>query len=1038
MNKIRKNKYFIRVHLLKLKDLKSKFLLFLFYFFISTSSAKNYYVALNGKNTNKGTLDDPFYSIQFASKKLNPGDTLYIRGGIYYENCSLKLKGTKNNRITIQSFKNEKVVFASSTLKLNWKQISRHIFRAKINSKITQVFLNYKPLMQASFPNIIEGEMNKDKWLNVYSKATKEIELKIPKKSNLIHSKFIGICGRGTICITGKVTDQYKNSVQLSNKDFYWNNKYKTAYLGKGKGYFIGNLSFLDTINEWYSNDEYIYWYGKPPSHKNLILRTENDEFILNQCSFVTLKGLHFIGKSISFGNSTHCILTKSRVEFPTPFFNFEYSFDRGCNPENDSSIYWRGKGIIFNGSYNQIQHSSISKSWGDGITTYGKNNKLYNSFVSDCNWMGTDAAALNFYGENHIVKHCFLSKTGRSVILHSNSKNCKILYNEISEGGYLCDDLGLTYNYGTDGKGTEIAYNWLHHNRAPHYGSGIYLDNGNSNFKVHHNVVWKCFVGLTINETATDDSIYNNTFFKNKYTMGSGWFSEFAPKIIHVSTFNNITDSDLKARDQQPFYGTSQKNNKFIPHLTNFLVNPSTNDFRINSNKLSYEDQLGAYDSKTKWKAGLIYPFDNNSMPPFYQSIAYYLISYLIILILLSLLILKSNFYQLKTIEPIILFGITIISGIAYFMIFTYIYPNRETAEIFKHFDDAKLIYNNIFSKDKYAYFNFLINGNETSELKELLHQTNFWYKLETGTFNENQFLIKFHSWLLPISGGNIFMHLLIFSFIAFHGMITFFKHLEKHFNATNSIIFLLFILPSFWLFASSATKDSLLFFTLAFLFYFLDDFNLKKPTFWIVILFGFYFLILLRPYLFIAFIPFLGIRLITKFTKNELNGWVTFSVYLVTLLILLQINQIHLFETLKFKQQDLILVAKEMHASTSFDIASLIEPIDLLKNSLSGIYNVLFRPLNFQTKNWGLLLMCIENWFIIGIIIFSIIKSVQKRVNPNWNLLLFCLLVFLIIGWTIPISGVILRFRAIILPFFILSLFQSKKQNTINQSVD
>ena len=73
----------------------------------------------------------------------------------------------------------------------------------------------------------------------------------------------------------------------------------------------------------------------------------------------------------------------------------------------------------------------------------------------------------------------------------NSNSKNCKILFNEICEGGYLCDDLGLTYNYGTDGGGTEIAYNWLHDNLAPYFGPGIYLDNGNANYNVHHNVVW-------------------------------------------------------------------------------------------------------------------------------------------------------------------------------------------------------------------------------------------------------------------------------------------------------------------------------------------------------------------------------------------------------------------------------------------------------------------------------------------------------------------------------------------------------------------
>jgi hypothetical protein len=187
---------------------------------INFSFSATYYVSLKGKNTNSGTYKHPFYSLQFASKKLKPGDTLYVRGGHYTENCNLKLKGTKSHQIVIQNYKNEKVVFIPTRLKLVWKQHSKNIFRAKINSKITQVFLNQTPTMQARFPNIIEGEMLKDKWLNVYSNADKEIKCNIPRNINFKNSKFIGLCGRGTIAITGKVIQQDKKSVTLKNKDF--------------------------------------------------------------------------------------------------------------------------------------------------------------------------------------------------------------------------------------------------------------------------------------------------------------------------------------------------------------------------------------------------------------------------------------------------------------------------------------------------------------------------------------------------------------------------------------------------------------------------------------------------------------------------------------------------------------------------------------------------------------------------------------------------------------------------------------------------
>jgi hypothetical protein len=47
------------------------------------SVAKQYYVSANGKDANKGDISAPFLSIQRAQKEVEPGDTVYIRGGNY-------------------------------------------------------------------------------------------------------------------------------------------------------------------------------------------------------------------------------------------------------------------------------------------------------------------------------------------------------------------------------------------------------------------------------------------------------------------------------------------------------------------------------------------------------------------------------------------------------------------------------------------------------------------------------------------------------------------------------------------------------------------------------------------------------------------------------------------------------------------------------------------------------------------------------------------------------------------------------------------
>jgi hypothetical protein len=68
-----------------------------------------YYVSTVGDDTNNGALSMPFKTIQHATNQLSPGDTLYIRDGIYYEKVFCNASGTSSNPILISAFANEHV-----------------------------------------------------------------------------------------------------------------------------------------------------------------------------------------------------------------------------------------------------------------------------------------------------------------------------------------------------------------------------------------------------------------------------------------------------------------------------------------------------------------------------------------------------------------------------------------------------------------------------------------------------------------------------------------------------------------------------------------------------------------------------------------------------------------------------------------------------------------------------------------------------------------------------------------------------------------
>ncbi|TDH20660.1 T9SS type A sorting domain-containing protein [Segetibacter sp. 3557_3] len=90
-----------------------------------------YYVAPNGVNTNPGTVNDPFLTIQQAQAAVIPGDTVYVRGGTYMMSVDqvaaysgiwayvtlLNKSGTPGKRINYWAYPGEKPVFNYTNIK---------------------------------------------------------------------------------------------------------------------------------------------------------------------------------------------------------------------------------------------------------------------------------------------------------------------------------------------------------------------------------------------------------------------------------------------------------------------------------------------------------------------------------------------------------------------------------------------------------------------------------------------------------------------------------------------------------------------------------------------------------------------------------------------------------------------------------------------------------------------------------------------------------------------------------------------------------
>ncbi|MDZ7292276.1 MAG: T9SS type A sorting domain-containing protein [candidate division KSB1 bacterium] len=69
------------------------------------------YVATNGDDANPGTIDQPFKTITKAISEVAPGDTIYVRGGIYDLTSTITISaaksGTESRLITLTAFRDE-------------------------------------------------------------------------------------------------------------------------------------------------------------------------------------------------------------------------------------------------------------------------------------------------------------------------------------------------------------------------------------------------------------------------------------------------------------------------------------------------------------------------------------------------------------------------------------------------------------------------------------------------------------------------------------------------------------------------------------------------------------------------------------------------------------------------------------------------------------------------------------------------------------------------------------------------------------------
>ena len=219
------------------------------------------FVAPNGNDSNAGTIDQPYRTIQYCASTVAPGWTCEVRAGIYRETV------IPNSGITITSYNFESVIVDGSDPITGWTPYRNSIY--KVNATLStddtnQIFVGGDMMTEARWPN--GNDLFAVKWSREQSGTDTGhiVDPKLPSV-NWTGAKVHLWSGTdpfghetGTVTTSGLGSNYYLMSGQTGT----------CPYICPAKGgyyYLFGTLGALDTEGEWFYDSNSMVLYFMAP-----------------------------------------------------------------------------------------------------------------------------------------------------------------------------------------------------------------------------------------------------------------------------------------------------------------------------------------------------------------------------------------------------------------------------------------------------------------------------------------------------------------------------------------------------------------------------------------------------------------------------------------------------------------------------------------------------------------------------------------------------------------------------------------------------
>jgi len=394
-----------------------------------------YVVAPNGSDSNPGTLEKPFATLQRAQEAMRQKRGIVkVRGGVYYLPETLRFtpqdSGSAEAPAIYEAYENEKPILRGGVAlgRLDWKPYRDGIMQTKVPEgfRTDQLFVNGELQPLARFPDF-------DPKAQYFNGSTKAAEIDERSKrwkdpiGGLLHEAHRSMWGSETRVITGRDANG-----ALTFEGGGQTNRPPRGGLRNEDVRFVENIfEELDAPGEWFLDEKTHTLYFYPPKGLDLAKAVfegatlkhliEFEGTPENPVRFVIIKGLIFQYATRTFMETTEKILRSDWAIYRGGVILFQGTED--CAVE-DCVIEKVGGNAVFVSNYNRrmtLRGSLIREAGGNGVVFLGDPSAVRSPTVGyDSEELTlqdidrTPGPSNNNYPAQCLVEDCLIYRTGR------------------------------------------------------------------------------------------------------------------------------------------------------------------------------------------------------------------------------------------------------------------------------------------------------------------------------------------------------------------------------------------------------------------------------------------------------------------------------------------------------------------------------------------------------------------------------------------------------------------------------------------------